>query len=119
MVSGFLDACTALDTQAKLTIIYQPQKRELGPDPKPHSPLIAHKNCYEVFGQSPLPHDRYLFAVCGDDVKAWQFSNSPLAAKIDSGENVDASTILEWPSIILGPVAVKDLENGFQTLFQR
>lgn len=122
-VPALLEACRGVADGAKLTILYQPRSRDevadKGPDPKPSAPEIAHKNCYDLFTSADRPHDRYLFSVSGDVIKAWQLSNSPLAAKADHGDSVRADTPLEWPALMVFPVDCDKLEVGFQTFFKR
>lgn len=122
-VPALLEACRGVAAGAKLTILYQPRSRDevadKGPDPKPSAPEIAHKNCYDLFTSADRPHDRYLFSVSGDVIKAWQLSNSPLAAKADHGDSVRADTPLEWPALMVFPVDCDKLEGGFQTFFKR
>ncbi len=119
-VPGFLEACQGVASNAKLTLLYQPKRRSEvekdGPDPKPCAAQATHKSCHEVFPQTQLPHDRYLFAVSERQVKAWQLSNSPLAAKPDHGAEVNAGTPLEWPALTVFPVDFAALEAGFQKL---
>lgn len=122
-VPAFLEACQGAASKAKLTLLYQPRSRvdveKDGPDPKPCAAQVAHKSCREIFNQAQLPHDRYLFAVSGKEIKAWQLSNSPLAAKADFGAELDADSPLEWPALTVFPVAFADLEAGFQTFLNR
>ena len=122
-VPAFLEACRGVASGSKLTLIYQPRSRadieKDGPDPKPCAAQVAHQSCREVFPQAQLPHDRYLFTVSGKEIKAWQLSNSPLAAKADFGAELDADSPLEWPALTVFPVAFADLEAGFQTFLNR
>jgi hypothetical protein len=118
-VPGFLEACRGLAIKAKLTILHLPRRRDDGADPKPYSPDSTHKSCYDLFGPGELPHDRYLFTVSGKEIKAWQLSNSPLAAELESETGRDAGTPLEWPALTVFPVAFTDLEAGFQTFLAR
>jgi hypothetical protein len=118
-VPAFLEACQGLASKARLTILHLPRRREDGADPKPCAARAAHKSCYEVFGQTSLPHDRYLFTVSGKEIKAWQLSNSPLAAKAEISTEVNAGTPLEWPALIVAPVNLADLEAGFQSFLNR
>jgi hypothetical protein len=119
-VPAFLEACLGIACDAKLTLLYQPRRhsdvQKDGPDPKPCAAQSAHKSCHEVFPQAQLPHDRYLFTVSDKQTRAWQLSNSPLAAKADHGDEVRAGTPLEWPALTVFPVDIDDLEAGFQTL---
>jgi hypothetical protein len=107
---------------AKLTILYQPRRRadieKDGPDPKPCAAQALHKSCHEVFPAAQLPHDRYLFAVSDKQTRAWQLSNSPLAAKAENGAELNAGTPLAWPALTVFPVDFADLEAGFQTLLR-
>jgi hypothetical protein len=122
-VPAFLEACQGAASKAKLTLLYQPRSRvdieKDGPDPKPCAAKVAHKNCREVFNQTQLPHDRYLFTVSDKEIKAWQLSNSPLAAKGDFGAELDADSPLEWPALTVFPVAFTDLEPGFQSFLNQ
>ena len=118
-VPAFLEACQGLASKARLTILHLPRRREDGADPKPCAAQAAHKSCYEVFGQTSLPHDRYLFTVSGKEIKAWQLSNSPLAAKAEISTEVNAGTPLAWPALIVAPVNLADLDAGFQTFLHR
>ena len=118
-VPAFLEACQGLASKARLTILHLPRRREDGADPKPCAAQAAHKSCYEVFVQTSLPHDRYLFTVSGKEIKAWQLSNSPLAAKAEISTEVNAGTPLEWPALIVAPVNLADLEAGFQSFLNR
>lgn len=122
-VPAFLEACQGAASKAKLTLLYQPRSRadidKDGPDPKPCAAKVAHKNCREVFNQTHLPHDRYLFTVSDKEIKAWQLSNSPLAAKGDFGAELDADSPLEWPALTVFPVAFTDLEPGFQSFLNQ
>jgi hypothetical protein len=77
-----------------------------------------HKSCHEVFPAAQLPHDRYLFAVSDKQTRAWQLSNSPLAAKAEYGAELNAGTPLAWPALTVFPVDFADLEAGFQTLLR-
>lgn len=118
-VPAFLEACQGLANKARLTILHLPRRREDGADPKPCAAHATHKSCYEVFGQTSLPHDRYLFTVNGKEIKAWQLSNSPLAAKAEISTEVNAGTPLEWPALMVAPVNFADLEAGFQSFLNR
>jgi hypothetical protein len=118
-VPAFLEACQAMADKARLTLLHLPRRRDDGADPKPCAAQAAHKSCYEVFGQTSLPHDRYLFTVSGKEIKAWQLSNSPLAAKAEAGTELSAGTPLEWPALMVAPVNFADLEAGFQTFLNR
>jgi hypothetical protein len=118
-VPGFLEACQAMADKARLTLLHLPRRRDDGVDPKPCAAQAAHKSCYEIFGQTSLPHDRYLFTVSGKEIKAWQLSNSPLAAKAEAGTELSAGTPLEWPALMVAPVNFADLEAGFQTFLNR
>jgi hypothetical protein len=118
-VPAFLEACQAIASKSRLTLLHVPRRRDDGVDPKPCACQASHKSCYEVFGQTSLPHDRYLFTVSGKEIKAWQLSNSPLAAKAEFGTEVSAGTPLEWPALMVAPVNFADLEAGFQTFLNR
>jgi hypothetical protein len=118
-VPAFLEACQAIASKSRLTLLHVPRRRDDGADPKPCASQASHKSCYEVFGQISLPHDRYLFTVSGKEIKAWQLSNSPLAAKAEFGMEVSAGTPLEWPALMVAPVNFADLEAGFQTFLNR
>jgi hypothetical protein len=121
-VPAFLEACMGIAGHAKLTILYQPRRRadieKDGPDPKPCAAQALHKSCHEVFPAAQLPHDRYLFAVSDKQTRAWQLSNSPLAAKAEYGAELNAGTPLAWPALTVFPVDFADLEAGFQTLLR-
>lgn len=118
-VPAFLEACRGLALKAKLTLLHIPRRRIDGEDPKPYAPHSTHMSCYDFFGHGSLPHDRYLFAVNGKEIKAWQLSNSPLAAEAELEARLDASTPLEWPALTVFPVDFGDLETGFQNFLHR